>query len=92
MTINLEDYAACLGKAAPELAGTLEATFHDAARVMSPAGLHDYMEGARALCGLGRGHDLVLSYLEVAASGAATTSCCLTSRRCRPSSRSAART
>ena len=43
MTINLEDYAACLGKAAPELAGTLEATFHDAARVMSPAGLHDYL-------------------------------------------------
>ncbi len=64
MTINLEDYAACLGKAAPELADTLEATFHDAARVMSPAGLHDYLEGARGLCSLGRGHDVVLSYLE----------------------------
>ena len=64
MTINLEHYAACLGKAAPELAGTLEATFHDAARVMSPAGLHDYLEGARGLCSLGRGPDVVLSYLE----------------------------
>ena len=64
MTINLDDYAACLGKAAPELADTLEATFHDAARLMSPAGLHDYLEGARALCGLGRGQDVVLSYLE----------------------------
>ena len=64
MTINLEDYAACLGKAAPELADTLEATFHDAARVMSPAGLRDYMEGAKGLCSLGRGHDVVLSYLE----------------------------
>jgi len=64
MTVNLEDYAACLEKAAPEVAETLEATFHDAARVMSPAGLHDYMEGAKGLCNLGRGHDVVLSFLE----------------------------
>jgi hypothetical protein len=64
MTVNLDDYAPCIAKAAPEVADTLEATFHDAARVMSPAGLHDYMEGARALCNLGRGHDVVLSYLE----------------------------
>ncbi len=46
MTINLEDYAPCIEKAAPEVADTLEATFHEAARVMSPAALHDYMEGA----------------------------------------------
>ena len=64
MTINLEDYAACMQKAAPEVVDTLEATFHDAARVMSPAGLHDYMEGAKGLCNLGRGHDVVLSFLE----------------------------
>jgi hypothetical protein len=64
MTIKLEDYAGCLEKAAPEVVDTLEATFHEAARVMSPAGLHDYMEGAKALCNLGRGHDVVLSYLE----------------------------
>ena len=64
MTVNLENYNACLQKAAPEVLETLEATFHDAARVMSPAGLQDYMEGARGLCNLGRGHDLVLSYLE----------------------------
>jgi hypothetical protein len=64
MTIRLEDYAACLEKAAPEVTDTLEATFHDAARVMSPAALQDYMEGARALCNLGRGHDVILSYLE----------------------------
>ena len=63
MTVNLEDYAACFKKADPEILGTLEATFHDAARVMSPAGLHDYMEGAKGLCNLGRGHDVVLSYL-----------------------------
>ena len=64
MTIQLEDYAACLEKAAPEVLDTLEATFHDAARVMSPAGLKDYLDGARGLCDLGRGHDVVLSFLE----------------------------
>ena len=64
MTVNLEDYAACFKKADPEVLDTLEATFHDAARVMSPAGLRDYMEGAKGLCNLGRGHDLVLSWLE----------------------------
>jgi nitric oxide reductase NorD protein len=64
MTVNLEDYTACLQKAAPEILDTVDSTFHEAARVMSPAGLQDYMEGAMALCNLGRGHDLVLSYLE----------------------------
>ena len=64
MTVKLEDYAACFDKAAPEVFDTLEATFHDAARVMSSSGLHDYMEGAKGLCNLGRGHDVVLSYLE----------------------------
>ncbi len=59
MTTNLEDYAACLQKAAPEVTETFEATFHDAARLMSPAGLHEYMEGAKALCNLGRGPDVV---------------------------------
>jgi len=64
MTVKLEDYAACFEKAAPEVTDTLESTFHEAARIMSPAGLHDYMEGAKGLCNLGRGHDVVLSYLE----------------------------
>ena len=64
MTTNLDDYAACLEKAAPEITATLEATFHDAARLMSPAGLRDYMEGARALGNLGRGPDVVRSFLE----------------------------
>ena len=64
MTVKLEDYAACFDKAAPEVFDTLEATFHDAARVMSSTGLHEYMEGAKALCNLGRGPDVVLSFLE----------------------------
>ncbi len=64
MTVDLDDYRACFSDMAPEVFDTVEATFHDAARVMSPAGLADYMEGARGLSTLGRGHDLVLAWLE----------------------------
>ena len=64
MTVTLEDYRDCFAKAPPEIFDTLEATFHDAARVMSPQALADYMEGAKGLCKLGRGHDLVLAWLE----------------------------
>ena len=31
---------------------------------MSPTGLQDYMEGAKSLCNLGRGSDVVISYLQ----------------------------
>ena len=63
MTLDLEDYRACFAKA-PEDFDTVEASFHEAARVMSAQGLSDLMEGARGLCNLGRGHDLVLAFLE----------------------------
>jgi len=64
MSVNIEDYRDCFAKAPPEVFDTLEATFQDAARVMSPAGLSEYMEGAKGLCNLGRGYDVVLSFLE----------------------------
>ena len=63
--VVLEDYAEFLEKIAPEVKGVLDATFQDAARVISPAGLKDYLDGAKSLCGLGRGNDLVITYLEV---------------------------
>ncbi len=63
-SIKLEDYAEFLEQAGPELGDTLEGTFHEAARIMSPAGLADYLDGARALTRLRRGHDLVITYLE----------------------------
>ncbi|HHJ11578.1 MAG TPA: VWA domain-containing protein, partial [Chromatiales bacterium] len=62
--MDLEDYKDCLRQAAPEVVDTLEGTFHEAARIMSPAGLQTYLEGGKALCDLGRGTDLVLSYLQ----------------------------
>jgi hypothetical protein len=64
MSIDLDEYRECLERTAPELRATLEATFHEAARSMSPAGLRDYLEGARGLCELGRGADVVVSYVE----------------------------
>ena len=63
--IILEEYAEFLEQIAPEVRDVLDATFYDAARVISPAGLKDYLDGAKALCSLGRGNDLVVSYLEV---------------------------
>ena len=64
MSIKLEDYEKELENIAPEIRDVLEGTFHEATRVMSPAGLQEYMDGAKALCGLGRGKDLVISYLQ----------------------------
>lgn len=64
MSINLDHYRACFKTVSPETQDTLEATFHEASRVMSPAGLHEYLEGGRGLCELGRGGDLVLSYMQ----------------------------
>jgi hypothetical protein len=64
-TIILEEYSEYLEDVAPEIKDVLESTFHDAARVISPAGLRDYLDGAKALSNLGRGNDLVITYLEV---------------------------
>jgi nitric oxide reductase NorD protein len=63
MSLNLDDYRDILEGVAPELHATLEGTFHEAARVMSPAGLQEYLEGAKGLASLRRGPDLVVSYL-----------------------------
>ncbi len=64
MAIKLEDYEEYLEDTAPEIRDVLEGTFSEAAHVMSPAGLENYLEGAKGLCNLGRGKDLVISYLQ----------------------------
>ena len=64
MSIKLEDYEEFLEQAAPAIRDVLNGTFQEAARIMSPAGLEDYMDGAKALCNLGRGSDLVVTYLQ----------------------------
>ena len=64
MTIDLKDYHAQLDGLDPHVRDTLEASFHEAARVMSPAALHNWLEGARGLSQLGRGNDLVITYIQ----------------------------
>ncbi len=63
MNIKLDEYREYLEKAAPEVRETLEGTFHEATRIMSPAGVQEYLEGAKGLCTLGRGPKLVVAYL-----------------------------
>lgn len=64
MSIKLEDYEEFLEDAAPEIRDVLEGTFQEASRVMSPNGLEEYLDGAKSLCKLGRGTDVVSSYLQ----------------------------
>ena len=64
MTVNLEDYREELIAAAPELADTLDATVAEAARVMSPAALKDYLDGARGMVNLRKGPALVTTWLD----------------------------
>ncbi|KFE33522.1 nitric oxide reductase activation protein NorD [Thioclava atlantica] len=64
MKVDLEEYREELVKAASELEDSLEGLFHEAARLMSPAGLKDYMDGARAMTSLGKGPRLLVSYLD----------------------------
>ncbi len=64
MSVNLEEYREELIEAAPELADTLEATFHEAARIMSPSGLQDYLDGARGMVSLRKGPALLITWLD----------------------------
>ena len=63
MSIKLEDYEEFL-EDVPAIRDVLEGTFHEAAHIMSPTGLESYLDGAKALCKLGRGHDLVITYIQ----------------------------
>jgi hypothetical protein len=64
MTINLDDYHAQLDGLDQHVRDTLEESFAEAARVMSPQGLHIWLEGAKGLTQLGRGSELVVTYLQ----------------------------
>jgi hypothetical protein len=64
MTIDLKDYHAQLDELDPRVRDTLEASFAEAARVMSPQGLHNWLEGAKGLSQLGRGNELVITYIQ----------------------------
>lgn len=63
MTFDLDEYREAMQDAGPAVLDTLDSVYLEASRVMSPAGLHDYLEGAKGLAKLGRGNDIVISYL-----------------------------
>jgi nitric oxide reductase NorD protein len=63
MSIKLEDYESFL-QDVPAIRDVLESTFQEASQAMSPNGLKTYLEGAKTLHSLGKGNDLVITYLQ----------------------------
>ena len=61
---QLLDYATCLREAEHQHVDALEASYREASRYMSLAGLSTYLEGMQAICSLSRGPELILSYVE----------------------------
>ncbi len=64
MSIDFSEYVTCLNEGDHEHREALESSYLEAQRVMSPRGLQNYLEGMRAMCTMGRGQDLVLTYVE----------------------------
>jgi len=61
---DFREYLSCLDVDHPHFAA-LDSAYHEAARVLSPRGLANYLEGVKAMCSLGRGEDLILTYIQV---------------------------
>jgi len=66
MAIQLSDYQDVLDELGETANAILEANWQEAARVFSPRGIDTYLRGAAALNSLGRGTDLVVSFIESA--------------------------
>ncbi len=64
MSVNLDDYSELLDEISAESRAVLKSTWNDATRVFSPRGLDNYIKGAAALQGLGRGPGIVVAWLE----------------------------
>ena len=65
MTIDFSQYVTCLESDADHPhREALESSYHEASRVMSPRGLDNYLTGIRAMCTMGKGQDLVLTYVQ----------------------------
>ncbi|TCV84312.1 nitric oxide reductase activation protein NorD [Sulfurirhabdus autotrophica] len=66
MSINLDDYKEILDELTPESQETLRSAWVEAAKIFSPQGLDHYLKGALALRRLGRGCELVATWLDEA--------------------------
>ncbi len=64
MSVNLEDYAELLATLSEHSRAVLASVWHEATRVLSPRALDNYLKGAAAIRGLGRGDAVVEAWLE----------------------------
>jgi hypothetical protein len=64
MSVNLKDYAELIEDLPDSHRQLLEAEWHEAARVLSPRGLDNWLKSAIALMRMGRGGDIVTAWIE----------------------------
>ncbi|HVW65489.1 MAG TPA: nitric oxide reductase activation protein NorD [Nitrosospira sp.] len=64
MSVNLDDYGELLEDLEPESATLLHHIWPDAVKIFSPRGLDNYLKGAAALRSLGRGRNLVDTWID----------------------------
>ena len=66
MAVELEKYQHILDELGDHAAEVLRASWTEAARVFTPRGLEAYLQGATSLKSLGRGTDVVVSFIQSA--------------------------
>ena len=66
MAVELEKYQNILDELGDHAGEVLRASWGEALRIFSPRGLETYLRGAASLKSLGRGTDLVVSYIQSA--------------------------
>lgn len=64
MSVNLADYQELLGDLPEKHRQLLEAEWHEAARILSPRGLDNWLKSALALQRMGRGGNIVAVWIE----------------------------
>ncbi|MDH3448390.1 MAG: VWA domain-containing protein [Gammaproteobacteria bacterium] len=64
MHAELAEYLQCIDTEDFRSGELVEASWLEAQRIMSPRGLENYLVGVKAMCALGKGQDLVLTYLQ----------------------------
>ncbi len=61
---ELSEYLHCIDPEDLGDADLIEPSYLEAQRIMSPQGLENYLVGIKAMCTLGKGQDLVLTYVQ----------------------------
>lgn len=66
MPLSLKNHTELLEDLGSDASEVLQSSWYEATRVFSPQGLENYVQGARALKNLGRGSELVITFIESA--------------------------